>query len=50
VLLISMLFLGERLTLLQGLGGLAILSGILILAVTEPRDMANAEETSRKQP
>jgi multidrug transporter EmrE-like cation transporter len=50
VLLISILFLGERLTLLQGLGGLAILSGILILAVTEPRDMANAEEASRKQP
>jgi multidrug transporter EmrE-like cation transporter len=43
VLVISILFLGERLTLLQGLGGLAILAGILILALTEPRGMANAQ-------
>ena len=42
VLVISILFLGERLTLLQGLGGLAILGGILILAVTESRGMADA--------
>ena len=30
-----MLFLGERLTLIQSLGGVAILAGLLILAVTE---------------
>ena len=35
VLIISMVFLGERLTVVQALGGLAILAGILILAVTE---------------
>jgi multidrug transporter EmrE-like cation transporter len=41
VLIISMAFLGERLTLIQGIGGLAILAGLLILAVTEtasPKD------------
>lgn len=35
VLVISMLFLGERLTLVQGLGALAILAGLVILAATE---------------
>lgn len=50
VLVISILFLGERLTLLQGLGGLAILSGIMILAVTEPRAMAGAEEATADKP
>jgi multidrug transporter EmrE-like cation transporter len=50
VLVISILFLGERLTLLQGLGGLAILSGIMILAVTEPRAMAGAEEATPDKP
>ncbi len=35
VLIISMAFLGERLTVVQGLGGLAIMAGIAILAVTE---------------
>jgi multidrug transporter EmrE-like cation transporter len=35
VLIISMLFLGEGLTLLQALGGLSILGGLVILAVTE---------------
>jgi drug/metabolite transporter (DMT)-like permease len=35
VLIISMLFLGERLTWLQGLGALAILAGLVLLAVTE---------------
>jgi multidrug transporter EmrE-like cation transporter len=35
VLIISMLFLGERLTLVQALGGAAILAGLAVLAVTE---------------
>lgn len=37
VLAISMLFLGERLTLIQGAGVLAIIAGVAILAVTETR-------------
>jgi multidrug transporter EmrE-like cation transporter len=37
VLLISILFLGERLSLLQCLGALAILAGVIVLAVTESR-------------
>jgi multidrug transporter EmrE-like cation transporter len=39
VLLISILFLGERLSLLQALGGVAILAGLVILAVTETAAM-----------
>lgn len=35
VLIISVLFLGERLSLLQSVGALAILSGIVTLALTE---------------
>ena len=35
VLIISLLFLGERLTLLQGVGCLFIVAGIVVLAVTE---------------
>ena len=35
VLLISIVFFGEQLTLLQGLGCAAILAGIVILGVTE---------------
>ena len=35
VLIISIVFFGEQLTLLQGLGCAAILAGIVILAVTE---------------
>jgi multidrug transporter EmrE-like cation transporter len=35
VLVISMLFLGERLSLLQSAGALAILAGVAILAFTE---------------
>lgn len=50
VLVISILFLGERLTLLQGLGGLAIFAGIMILAVTEPRAMAGAGESAPDKP
>ncbi len=51
VLVISILFLGERLTLLQCLGGLAILAGIAILAVTETTAMAAtaAEDASRER-
>lgn len=37
VLGISMLFLGERLTLIQGAGVLAIIAGVSVLAVTETR-------------
>ena len=35
VLLISIIFLGERLTALQAVGAVAILAGVAILAVTE---------------
>ncbi len=35
VLIISIVFFGEQLTLLQGVGSAAILAGIVILAVTE---------------
>ena len=43
VLIISMLFLGERLTLLQCLGGLAILAGLMILAITETGDSGDLD-------
>jgi drug/metabolite transporter (DMT)-like permease len=51
VLIISMLFLGERLTLIQSLGGLAILAGLVILAVTETADIdqPNPEESASKK-
>jgi multidrug transporter EmrE-like cation transporter len=48
VLIISILFLGERLTLLQCAGGLAILAGIAILAFTETTATADAKETTRE--
>ncbi len=35
VLLVSLLFLGERITVLQGVGCLLIVTGIVVLAVTE---------------
>jgi multidrug transporter EmrE-like cation transporter len=35
VLIISFLFLGERLSLLQSMGALAIVTGLVILAITE---------------
>jgi drug/metabolite transporter (DMT)-like permease len=44
VLIISMAFLGERLTLLQSLGALAILGGLVILAVTETADAGKSEQ------
>jgi multidrug transporter EmrE-like cation transporter len=49
---ISILFLGERLSLLQGLGALAILAGIAILAITETADMDRPEPAgeSKKGP
>lgn len=37
VLIVSMLWLGERLTLLQGLGCLLVVAGIVLLGVTETR-------------
>jgi multidrug transporter EmrE-like cation transporter len=43
VLIISILFLGERLTLLQSLGGLAIMAGVAILAITESTGMATTK-------
>ena len=43
VLTISMVFLGERLTLIQGLGGLAILAGLVILAITETAGVVHPE-------
>jgi multidrug transporter EmrE-like cation transporter len=46
VLIISILFLGERLTLLQSLGALAILAGVAILAVTESAGMADTKAAS----
>jgi multidrug transporter EmrE-like cation transporter len=47
VLLISMFFLGERLTLLQGLGGLAILAGLIVLGVTETAGTKTATPSPR---
>jgi multidrug transporter EmrE-like cation transporter len=46
VLVISMLFLGERLTVMQALGGVAILAGLAILAVTE----SNAADEALDRP
>jgi multidrug transporter EmrE-like cation transporter len=46
VLVISMLFLGERLTLLQSLGALSILGGIAILALTEKAEPGEATPAS----
>jgi len=43
VLIISILFLGERLTLLQSLGALAIMAGVAILAVTETSGAATTK-------
>ena len=37
VLIVSMVWLGERLTWLQGVGSLLIVAGIVVLAVTERR-------------
>lgn len=37
VLIISILFFGERLSALQALGGVAIMSGVLLLAATETK-------------
>jgi multidrug transporter EmrE-like cation transporter len=48
VLIISILFLGERLTLLQCLGGLTILAGLTIFAVTETAATPDAKETTRE--
>lgn len=42
VTLISVLFLGERMTWLQGLGALAIVAGILVLAATEQPEVPAA--------
>lgn len=52
VLVISIVFLGERLTLIQGLGGLAILAGLVILAVTETavQQEPNADAARKKGP
>lgn len=52
VLIISMVFLGERLTLIQGLGGLAILAGLVILAVTETAgtEHRDPDATGKKGP
>lgn len=47
VLIISILFLGERLTLLQSVGGVAILTGVTILAVTETPEMGPPPRRSR---
>jgi multidrug transporter EmrE-like cation transporter len=44
VLLISMLLLGERLSLLQGFGALAILAGVVLLAITEPAAAAQSRK------
>jgi multidrug transporter EmrE-like cation transporter len=46
VLLISMLFLGERLSLLQGLGAVAVLAGVVLLAVTETAAGAQPQAAS----
>jgi multidrug transporter EmrE-like cation transporter len=40
VLIVSILFFGERLSILQALGGLAIMAGVLILAITETKSEA----------
>jgi multidrug transporter EmrE-like cation transporter len=49
VLIISILFLGERLTLLQSLGGLAIFAGVIILAVTETAGMTDTKQMSERK-
>jgi len=50
VLIISILFLGERLTLLQGLGSVAILAGLTILACTETTAAADTDGRTREEP
>ncbi|MGE5510935.1 MAG: EamA family transporter [Bacteroidota bacterium] len=48
VLLLSILFFGERLSLVQGVGVLAIVTGIAILAVTETQTDALADTPAGK--
>ena len=50
VLIISILFLGERLTLVQGLGSVAILAGLTILACTETTAAADSDGRTREEP
>lgn len=49
VLIISMLFLGERLTVLQSLGGVAILAGLVILAITETSAIDKSPPPSQRE-
>ena len=49
VLIVSMVWLGERLTWLQGVGSLLIVAGIVVLAVTERRAAMAHESAQRSQ-
>ena len=46
VLLVSMIFLGERLTLLQWLGAASIVAGVLVMARTETAEAAASHAAS----
>lgn len=49
VLIVSMVWLGERLTWLQGVGSLLIVAGIVVLAVTERRAAMAHDSEQRSQ-
>lgn len=47
VLIVSMIWLGERLTILQAIGSLLIVAGIVVLAITERRAAIAFEAKAR---